>query len=190
GGGHLAVGAQLRQGDGTPGEVGSAGSSRAGALRRRASRTAPAPRRARTGTCGARRARAAGRGAREDPHPGAPGVAGCRAAGGGGRRGPAPTVARLPLVGERDAPPQSAPGLGPLLVRPLRADVPERGRLAHVQIAALGGVVPLNRASGARRGRRAVRAALSRGTVRATRCNPVIRPFYARLLAAGKAKKG
>jgi transposase len=27
------------------------------------------------------------------------------------------------------------------------------------------------------------------GTLRATRCNPAIRPFYERLVAAGKAKK-
>jgi len=55
---------------------------------------------------------------------------------------------------------------------------------------------PRNRDSGTLRGRRsvwggraAVRAVLYMGTQRATRCNPVIRPFYQRLLAAGKAKK-
>ncbi len=34
-----------------------------------------------------------------------------------------------------------------------------------------------------------MRTALSMGTLRATRCNPMIRHFYDRLLAAGKAKK-
>ena len=58
------------------------------------------------------------------------------------------------------------------------------------------GVAPLNRDSGTLRGRRAVwggraavRTVLYMGTLRATRCNPVIRQFYERLLAAGKAKK-
>jgi transposase len=74
--------------------------------------------------------------------------------------------------------------------------VPEWGRLAAGQIAALVGVAPLNRDSGTRRGRRsvwggraAVRSVLYMGTLRTTRCNPVIGAFYERLLAAGKAKK-
>jgi transposase len=78
----------------------------------------------------------------------------------------------------------------------LRADLPELGRLSHAQLAALVGVAPLNRERGIWRGRRrvwggraAVRAALSMGTLRATRCHPVIRPFYERLVAAGKAKQ-
>ncbi len=37
-------------------------------------------------------------------------------------------------------------------------------------------------------GRAPVRAALYMGTLVATRCNPVIRAFYTRLLAAGKPK--
>jgi transposase len=91
---------------------------------------------------------------------------------------------------------RSAPGIGPILSLTLLAELPELGRLSHAQIAALVGVAPLNRDSGTLRGRRtvwggrrAVRTALSMGTLRATRCNPTIRPFYARLLAAGKAKK-
>jgi transposase len=91
---------------------------------------------------------------------------------------------------------RSAPGIGPILSLTLLAELPELGRLSHAQIAALVGVAPLNRDSGTLRGRRtvwggrrAVRTALYMGTLRATRCNPTIRPFYARLLAAGKAKK-
>ena len=38
-------------------------------------------------------------------------------------------------------------------------------------------------------GRARVRAALYMGALVATRCNPVIREFYQRLLAAGKPKK-
>jgi transposase len=78
----------------------------------------------------------------------------------------------------------------------LLAELPELGRLCHGQSAAFVGVAPLNRDSGPQRrrhalwgGRRAVRTALSMGTLRATRCNPIIRAFYERLLAAGKAKK-
>jgi transposase len=78
----------------------------------------------------------------------------------------------------------------------LLADLPELGRLNRRQIAALVGVAPLNRDSGRYRGRRAVwggrapvRATLYMATLVATRANPVIRAFYARLLAAGKPKK-
>jgi len=91
---------------------------------------------------------------------------------------------------------RSVPGIGPVLSLTLLAELPELGRLSHGQIAALVGVAPLNRDSGTQRGRRAVwggrralRTTLYMGTLRATRCNPVIRAFYERLLAAGKAKK-
>ena len=64
------------------------------------------------------------------------------------------------------------------------------------QIAALVGVAPFNRDSGAMRGKRRVwggrsrvRAVLYLGTLAAARFNPVIRDFYQRLLAAGKSKK-
>ena len=101
-----------------------------------------------------------------------------------------------PLWREQDDLLQSVPGIGPIVSLTLLAELPELGRLSHGQIAALVGVAPLNRDSGTLRGRRAVwggrravRSALSMGTVRATRCNPPIRSFYERLLAAGKAKK-
>ena len=105
-------------------------------------------------------------------------------------------VKASPWWQERAAVLRSAPGVGPIVSLTLLADLPELGRLSHAQIAALVGVAPLNRESGIWRGRRsvwggraAVRAALYMGTLRATRCNPVIRQFYERLLAAGKAKK-
>jgi transposase len=101
-----------------------------------------------------------------------------------------------PLWREQDDLLRSVPGIGPILALTLLAELPELGRLSHGQIAALVGVAPLNRDSGTLRGRRAVwggrreiRTALYMGTLRATRCNPVIRTFYERLLAAGKAKK-
>jgi len=101
-----------------------------------------------------------------------------------------------PLWREQDDLLRSVPGIGPVLSLTLLAELPELGRLSHGQIAALVGVAPLNRDSGTLRGRRtvwggrrAVRTALYMGTLRATRCNPAIRRFYERLLAAGKAKK-
>src|SRR6267142_5831729 len=64
------------------------------------------------------------------------------------------------------------------------------------QIAAWVGVAPLHGASGTLRGRRTmwggrahVRAVFDMGTLVATRDNPRITAFYARLLAAGKGKK-
>jgi transposase len=101
-----------------------------------------------------------------------------------------------PLWREQDELLRSVPGIGPILSLTLLAELPELGRLSHGQIAALVGVAPLNRDSGTLRGRRAVwggrqavRTVLYMGTLRATRCNPPIRAFYERLLAAGKAKK-
>jgi transposase len=65
-----------------------------------------------------------------------------------------------------------------------------------VRIAALVSVAPLTADSGKRQGKRVVwsgrgrvRAALSTAAVVAVRHNQVIRPFYARLLSAGKPKK-
>jgi transposase len=101
-----------------------------------------------------------------------------------------------PLWREQDELLQSVPGIGPILSLTLLAELPELGRLSHGQIAALVGVAPPSRDSGTLRGRRAVwggraavRTVLSMGTLRATRCNPVILAFYQRLLEAGKPKK-
>ena len=91
---------------------------------------------------------------------------------------------------------RSVPGVGRVLATTLLAELPALGTLTRQQIAALVGVAPLNRDRGTHRGRRAVwggrsrvRAALYMATLVATRHNAVIRAFYARLCAAGKAKK-
>jgi transposase len=101
-----------------------------------------------------------------------------------------------PLWRERDDLLRGVPGVGPVLSATLIAELPELGRLGRAQIAALVGVAPLNRDSGARRGARScwggrapVRAALYMATLVAARHNPAIRAFYARLTAAGKPKK-
>ena len=91
---------------------------------------------------------------------------------------------------------RTAPGVGPVVSRTLLADLPELGQLNRKQIAALVGVAPLARDSGALRGKRVVwggrapvRAVLYMGALVAARRNPVIRAFYRRLVAAGKPKK-
>lgn len=91
---------------------------------------------------------------------------------------------------------RSAPGVGPVLTTTVLADLPELGRLTRHQIAALVGVAPLNRDSGAFRGRRMVwggrahvRAVLYMATLVAVRRNPVLAAFFRRLRAAGKAPK-
>lgn len=91
---------------------------------------------------------------------------------------------------------QSVKGVGPILTLTLVAEMPELGTLDRKEIGALVGVAPLNRDSGTFRGHRTiwggratVRGALYMAALVATRYNPVIRTFYQRLLAAGKAKK-
>jgi transposase len=91
---------------------------------------------------------------------------------------------------------RSVPGIGPQTARVLIAQVPELGTLSHRALAALVGVAPFAQESGRHRGvrtirggRATVRAALYLPTVTAVRCNPVLRAFYRRLVAAGKPKK-
>ncbi len=91
---------------------------------------------------------------------------------------------------------RSVPGVGPVVSSILLAKLPELGTLNRHQISALVGVAPLNRDSGAMRGKRKiwggrapVRAALYMAALVATRRNPVIKAFYQRLLQAGKPKK-
>ena len=90
---------------------------------------------------------------------------------------------------------QSVPGLGERTAAALVAALPELGALTRRQVAALAGVAPINRDSGMLRGKRmtgggraSVRLALFMPTLVAIRHNPVIRDFYLRLLARGKAK--
>jgi transposase len=90
----------------------------------------------------------------------------------------------------------SVPGVGPATSRTLIADLPELGHLDRRKIAALVGVAPINRDSGTMRGRRtiaggrpAVRTALFMAAMVASRNNPIIAPYYAKLRAAGKTAK-
>ena len=91
---------------------------------------------------------------------------------------------------------QSIPGVGKVLSATILAELPELGKLNRRKIAALVGVAPFNRDSGTMRGKRSVwggrasvRSVLYMATLVSTRFNPVIKSFYERLLAKGKAKK-
>ena len=105
-------------------------------------------------------------------------------------------IRKSPVWREKDDLLQSVPGIGPVVSATLLAELPELGALDRRQIAALAGVAPLNRDSGTLRGRRTVwggratvRAKLYMAALVATRYNAVIKAFYQRLCAAGKAKK-
>jgi transposase len=90
----------------------------------------------------------------------------------------------------------SVPGVGETSASQLIAEMPELGKLNRQQIAALAGVAPINRDSGAMRGRMStfggrvtVRCTLYMMAFNASRCNPALRRFAERLRAAGKAYK-
>jgi transposase len=91
---------------------------------------------------------------------------------------------------------RSVPGVGPVVATTLLAQLPELGRLGPKQLGALVGVAPLARDSGTLRGKRApwggragVRAVVYMAAVVGARFNPVLKAFYERLCAAGKAPK-
>jgi transposase len=89
----------------------------------------------------------------------------------------------------------SFPGVGDTLARVFLAELPELGQLTRREIASLVGVAPFTRQSGRWKGksmiaggRSGVRAASFMAALSASRCNPALRAFYQRLLAAGKPK--
>jgi transposase len=91
---------------------------------------------------------------------------------------------------------QTMPGVGPMLVATLLAQLPELGSLDRRQIASLVGVAPIARDSGTRQGRRpirggrgAVRAPLYMAALVASRSNPALRAVYERLRANAKPPK-
>ena len=87
-------------------------------------------------------------------------------------------------------------GIGKVIATTLLAELPELGHESREVIAALAGVAPINRDSGKMRGRRSVfggrarvRRVLYLAAMVGVRFNPIIKPFYERLLEAGKPKK-
>ena len=101
-----------------------------------------------------------------------------------------------PVWREREKLLKAVPGVGRQMLLTVCAALPELGRVPSRQLAALVGVAPYNCDSGTLRGQRHcwggranVRQVLYMATLAATRCNPVIRPHYERLVAAGKPRK-
>ena len=106
------------------------------------------------------------------------------------------TVKNSPAQQKKAAILEQVPGVGPQLARTLIAEVAELGQLGRRQIAALIGVAPHAHESGQFKGRRmiwggraGVRRTLYMAMLTATRYNPLVAPFYRRLLEAGKSKK-
>lgn len=87
-------------------------------------------------------------------------------------------------------------GVGPGTAATLLGHLPELGTLRGATIAALAGLAPFNDDSGPRKGQRriaggraSVRCALYMAAFSSIRCNPILKPFYLRLRAAGKPFK-
>ena len=90
----------------------------------------------------------------------------------------------------------SVPGIGPITARTIIAELPELGQIDRRRLAALVGVAPVNRDSGAMRGHRTiaggrseVRKVLYMAALAAIRHNPPVRDLYTRLRQRGRAAK-
>jgi transposase len=105
-------------------------------------------------------------------------------------------IAKHPEWSAKAALLDSVPGVGPVLISSLVAELPELGTLNRKQIAALVGVAPFNNDSGQSHGRRRIwggrghlRSLLYMSVVAGIRFNAKIRAFYKHLTAGGKAPK-
>ena len=105
-------------------------------------------------------------------------------------------IRSTPIWREADDLLRSVPGVGAVTSCALIADLPELGHLDRRRIAALAGLAPVARDSGAFRGRRMivggrahVRRSLYMATVAAIKYNPVIRAFFHCLVTAGRPGK-
>lgn len=106
------------------------------------------------------------------------------------------TLRGSPAWAEKVALLEVVTGVGPQTLRRLLIDLPELGKLDRHGIAKLVGVAPLNRDSGALRGKRAiwggrvkVRNTLYMAALSASRFNAPLKAFFERLKAAGKPHK-
>jgi len=97
-------------------------------------------------------------------------------------------IERSPIWKAKDDLLQSVPGVGKVTSLTLSIDLPELGTLNRKQIAALAGLAPVNRDSGAMTGKRriwggraSIRTVLYMACVASLRCNPMIQSLYARL---------
>ncbi|MCF6264691.1 MAG: transposase, partial [Xanthomonadales bacterium] len=87
-------------------------------------------------------------------------------------------------------------GVGKVLAFTLLSELPELGQLNRQQIAALVGVAPMNRESGAYKGKRRIRGGRARirtvlfmAMLSTIQSNPRFKHDYQRLVARGKPKK-
>jgi transposase len=106
------------------------------------------------------------------------------------------TIEATPVWQMRDDLLQSAPAVGPRVAHAVIAWLPELGTLNRQRIAALVGVAPFNDDSGGQKGvrriqggRAALRNLLYMAALVGVRHNPVLKAFYQRLIAKGKAPK-
>ena len=90
----------------------------------------------------------------------------------------------------------SIPGVGMITAMTVLAEMPELGQLDRQKIAALAGLAPFNNDSGKKRGKRrifggrkGIRRVLYMACLSATKCNPVIRSMFQRLIKKGKLFK-
>jgi len=91
---------------------------------------------------------------------------------------------------------QSMPGVGKVVAFSLISNMPELGYITNREAAALVGVAPVNRESGAFKGKRRIRGGrpqirtvMFMAMMSAMQCDPVFKSTYQRLVAAGKPKK-
>ena len=105
-------------------------------------------------------------------------------------------ISKTPQIAEQARLMRSAPGIGPVACMQLIAQMPELGRLAPKQLAALAGLAPFNVDSGKHRGKRLigggrkrVRDALYMAALNAVHRNGILKTFYQRLRTAGKPAK-
>lgn len=104
-------------------------------------------------------------------------------------------IQNTPQLRQRSEIIDSAPGIGPVTAHMLATELPELGRLNRRQIAALVGLAPIARDSGAFRGKRMtgggrkqIRSRLFMPTLVAVRHNPILKAYYTGLLSRGKCK--
>ena len=108
----------------------------------------------------------------------------------------AATIATTPELAAKSTRLCALQGVGPGTAATLLGHLPELGTLTGAAIAALAGLAPFNDDSGPRKGQRhiaggrtSVRCALYMAAFNAIRYNPILKPFYERLRAAGKPFK-
>lgn len=90
----------------------------------------------------------------------------------------------------------SVKGVGATTAAAVLADAPEIGQLSREEIAALGGLAPINNDSGTHQGKRSIkggrsslRTAIYMSALSAMKCNPPIKEFAERLKLKGKPAK-